>query len=56
MKIVPRTVLLSTALLGALASTALLGGCNTVEGVGRDIERAGDAISDEARETRRNRD
>jgi predicted small secreted protein len=33
---------------------ALLGGCNTVEGVGKDIERAGDAIEDEAREQRRN--
>jgi entericidin A len=32
---------------------ALLGGCNTVEGVGKDIENAGDAIEDEAREQRR---
>jgi predicted small secreted protein len=31
---------------------ATLGACNTVEGVGRDIERAGDAIQDEADETR----
>ena len=30
----------------------LLSGCNTVEGVGRDLERAGDAIQDEADDTR----
>jgi predicted small secreted protein len=30
----------------------LLCACNTVEGVGRDIERAGDAIQDEAEDTR----
>jgi len=28
--------------------SATLGACNTVEGVGRDIEDAGDAIADEA--------
>ena len=39
------------ALLAAvLMSGAFLGACNTVEGVGRDIEAAGDAISDEADE------
>jgi predicted small secreted protein len=32
--------------------TMLCSGCNTVEGVGRDLERAGDAIQDEAEETR----
>ena len=34
------------------AGLSLLSGCNTVEGVGRDIERAGDAIQDEADDTR----
>ena len=34
------------------AGLALLSGCNTVEGVGRDLERAGDAIQDEAEDTR----
>jgi predicted small secreted protein len=29
--------------------------CNTVEGVGRDLQRAGDAIEDEAEDTRRDR-
>lgn len=38
-------------LVGA-ASLTLLSACNTVEGVGRDLERAGDAIQDEAEETR----
>ena len=57
MKHVHKTILFSTTLVGmTLSSAALLAGCNTVEGVGRDIERAGDAISDEARETRRDRD
>jgi predicted small secreted protein len=36
----------SVTMLGALSA------CNTVEGVGRDIERAGDAIQDEAEDTR----
>jgi predicted small secreted protein len=34
------------------AGLVLLSGCNTVEGVGRDLERAGDAIQDEADDTR----
>jgi predicted small secreted protein len=32
--------------------SALIAGCNTVEGVGRDIEAVGDEISDEARDAR----
>ncbi len=38
--------------LVAAAAVTLLCGCNTVEGVGRDIERAGDAIQDEADDVR----
>ncbi len=30
------------------AGLMMLSACNTVEGVGRDLERAGDAIQDEA--------
>jgi predicted small secreted protein len=47
---------LSMALL--IGALTLLTGCNTVEGVGRDLERAGDAIQDEADDTqdRRRRD
>jgi entericidin B len=42
---------LSIALIAGAAVTVLTG-CNTVEGVGRDLERAGDAIQDEAEDTR----
>ncbi len=33
-----------TATLLALALTCLLAGCNTVKGVGQDVQKAGDAI------------
>jgi predicted small secreted protein len=36
----------------SVAGLTLLSGCNTVEGVGRDLERAGNAIQDEADDTR----
>jgi predicted small secreted protein len=39
------------AVLFAVPCT-MLSGCSTIEGVGRDIGRAGDAIEDEARDTR----
>jgi predicted small secreted protein len=32
----------------ALAMVALLGACNTFEGLGRDTERAGESIQDKA--------
>ena len=32
-----------------------ISGCNTVEGVGRDVENLGDAIEDKADEERRDR-
>jgi predicted small secreted protein len=38
--------------VGMTMLSAMLSACNTVEGVGRDIERAGDAIQDEADDTR----
>jgi predicted small secreted protein len=38
--------------LVSAAGLTLLSACNTVEGVGRDIERAGDAIQDEADDVR----
>ncbi|MFT3965366.1 MAG: entericidin A/B family lipoprotein [Sphingobium sp.] len=40
---------LATALLSALV---LLSACNTVEGAGRDVSSAGDAVSDAARDAR----
>ena len=39
-------------LLGSVLTTAALTGCNTIEGVGRDVEAAGDAIADEAEDER----
>ena len=38
--------------LALVSLTLLLAACNTVEGVGRDVEAVGDAIEDEAQETR----
>jgi len=40
-------------LLLALGALALLSACNTVEGVGRDVSIAGDAVSDTARDVQR---
>lgn len=44
--------LLSKFIYALLAVTfaAGLSACNTIEGAGKDIENAGDAIGDEARE------
>lgn len=36
-------------ILAVLSTAALLAGCNTVHGMGKDIERAGSAISGAAR-------
>jgi predicted small secreted protein len=50
-----RAIVLFSLLISAAGVTtlsAMLSACNTVEGVGRDIERAGDAIQDEADDTR----
>jgi len=32
----------------------LLTGCNTMEGVGRDVERGGEKLQDTAKDTKRN--
>jgi predicted small secreted protein len=37
-----------TALL--LSSTLLLSACNTMEGMGKDVEKGGEALKNEARE------
>lgn len=34
----------------SFASTILLGGCNTVQGAGADVQSAGKALKDEANE------
>jgi predicted small secreted protein len=41
-------IVLILSTLGVVASTGILGGCNTVEGAGRDVEAVGDAIEDAA--------
>ena len=44
-----------TPLLATLVLASLLGalsGCNTMEGAGKDIERAGKAINQEAKEVK----
>jgi predicted small secreted protein len=42
------------SLIGSLLLSAMfIAGCNTVEGVGRDIEELGDEIEDEADDARR---
>jgi len=46
-----RTVFVAVCAVGGAASGGalmVLGGCNTTEGVGEDIEAAGDAIDDAA--------
>ena len=47
-----RTILVLISAAGVTMLSSMLSACNTVEGVGRDIERAGDAIQDEADDTR----
>ena len=42
-----KIILATFVLLGVLGSIA---GCNTVSGLGKDIERAGEATSDTARD------
>ncbi len=37
----------------ALPSFALLSGCNTVEGAGKDIQKGGEKIKNEARENKK---
>ncbi len=45
-----KTILATLALIGVLGSVA---GCNTVDGMGKDLERAGEATSDTARDVGR---
>jgi predicted small secreted protein len=48
------TVMLRRALLAAmLVATAAVGACNTAEGIGKDVESAGDAVKDTARDAKR---
>lgn len=40
-----------TAALLALLMLGVLAGCNTMQGMGRDIERGGEKLQDSARDT-----
>jgi predicted small secreted protein len=44
---------LRTILAALLLATFSLAGCNTVAGVGKDIERGGESLQDSAEKTRR---
>lgn len=46
-----KLVLILVAL--TLGSPALLTGCNTIQGAGQDIEKAGSKVQEEAREHKR---
>jgi len=46
-----KLILMLTGL--ALASSVLLTGCNTVQGAGRDVEKAGQKVQEEAVEHKR---
>lgn len=45
-----KTTTQKVALALTLAAAALVSACNTVEGAGRDVKSAGDAIEDTARD------
>ena len=45
-----RLLALALAATFALPSIALLSGCNTVEGAGKDIQKGGEKINEEAKE------
>jgi predicted small secreted protein len=48
------TITLRRTLLAAmLVATAALGACNTTEGVGKDVESAGDAVQDAAKDVKK---
>jgi entericidin B len=44
------TVLVIVGMFGALSA---LSGCNTIAGAGKDIQKGGEAIHDEAKETQK---
>ncbi|MDO5505847.1 MAG: entericidin A/B family lipoprotein [Pseudoxanthomonas suwonensis] len=41
---------LTTLLLMALFSVGLLSGCNTMAGVGQDVQKAGEKVEDKAQD------
>ena len=51
--IMKRLIALALAAAFALPSVALVTGCNTVEGAGKDIQAGGAKIKEEARENKK---
>lgn len=47
-----RFIALALAATFALPSFALLSGCNTIEGVGKDVQAGGSKIKEEAKENK----
>jgi entericidin B len=48
-----RKILTALIVLGMFGTLSAISGCNTVAGAGRDIERGGQVVHDEAREVQR---
>ena len=48
-----RLIALALAATFVMPSFALLSGCNTVEGAGKDIEAGGSKVKEEARENKK---
>ena len=48
-----RLIALAVAATFALPSFALLTGCNTIEGAGKDVEAGGAKVKEEARENKK---
>ena len=44
-----KSISLLLATFALLASTFALSGCNTIQGIGQDVQRAGSAVSNAAR-------
>jgi len=42
-----------TTILGLVMASYLLVACNTAEGVGKDVEKGGEAIQDSAKDVKR---
>ena len=48
-----RKILTVLIMLGMCGTLSAISGCNTVAGAGKDMERGGQAVSEEAREVQR---
>jgi entericidin B len=48
-----RKILTVLIMLGMFGPLSAISGCNTIAGAGRDIERGGQAVNEEAREVQR---